>query len=78
MGREHDITNLPCGCVNHHTYSEACGMGPISGTSNYWTDKCAKHERKDLLEENRRLEQKIKYNNERLSIFNNNNTNGKP
>jgi hypothetical protein len=43
MGYEHDRHENECGCVEHHTYDECCGMGPIAGTSKRWTEKCTIH-----------------------------------
>jgi hypothetical protein len=41
MGQEHDKFIEYCGCVKHHEYNEACGMGEYN--SRYWTVKCNEH-----------------------------------
>jgi fatty-acid desaturase len=44
MGREHDTTKYDCGCVYHHEYDEACGMGAIQGSSKEWWVFCRIHQ----------------------------------
>jgi hypothetical protein len=43
MGYGHDVFRYHCGCENHCTYDDACGMGPIKGTTKQWWIWCDSH-----------------------------------
>ncbi len=62
MGFEHSKWKADCGCVHHHTYQDACGMGAIDGTSKKWIEKCANHRREELEKENQIMIKKIQDN----------------
>lgn len=43
MEFEYETTTKRCGCVEHYTYSEYRGMGPIQGSEKRWTELCCSH-----------------------------------